>query len=104
MAQTDLERFTRLMLDEFGRVHERLDRHDERFDAIDDRFDRIDRVLADHDQRFDRIERELLSVRTELDALNDKVENMLGYRKEIDHALERLSAIEKHLGISKKVA
>ena len=35
MSQTDLERFTRIMLDEFGRVHERLDRHDDRFDNIE---------------------------------------------------------------------
>jgi hypothetical protein len=29
---------------------------------------------------------------------------VIGYRKEIDHALERISAIEKHPGISKKIA
>ena len=52
MPQTDIERFTRLMLDEFGRVHERLDKHDERFDRIDAR-------LTNHDQRFDSIGREL---------------------------------------------
>jgi hypothetical protein len=27
-----------------------------------------------------------------------------GFRKEIDHALERVAAIEKHLGIDKKIA
>jgi hypothetical protein len=26
------------------------------------------------------------------------------FRKEIDHALERIAAIEKHLGIEKKIA
>ena len=57
MAQTDIERFTRLMLDEFGRVHERLDKHDERFD-------RIDALLTNHDRRFDNIDRELHSIRT----------------------------------------
>jgi hypothetical protein len=90
MVQTDLERFTRLMLDEFGRVHERLDRHDDRFDAID--------------AELRNIRSELKGTRLELDALHDKVENMLGYRKEIDHALGRIAAIEKHLGIDKKIA
>jgi len=33
---TDIERLSPLMLDEFGRVHDRLDQHDERFDRIDD--------------------------------------------------------------------
>jgi hypothetical protein len=28
------------------------------------------------------------------------LKNVIGYRKEIDHALERIAAIEKHLGIS----
>jgi len=30
----------------------------------------------------------------------DDLKNVIGYRKEIDHALERIAAIEKHLGIS----
>jgi len=97
MAQTDLERFTRLMLDEFGRVHERLDRHDDRFDAIDQRFNVIETELRN-------IRTELKSIRTDLDDLGDKFANILGYRKEIDHALERIGAIEKHLGIDKKIA
>ena len=94
MANTDIERLSRLMLDEFGRVHERFDSQDERFDTIDAR-------LANHDQRFDNIDRELHSIRTELDDLHEKVENITGYRKEIDHALDRLAAIEKHLGLDK---
>ena len=36
--------------------------------------------------------------------LSKKVENISGFRKEIDHALGRIAAIEKHLGISKKNA
>jgi hypothetical protein len=30
----------------------------------------------------------------------ENLKNVTGYRKEIDHALERIAAIEKHLGIS----
>jgi septation ring formation regulator EzrA len=47
---------------------------------------------------------ELGSIRRELDDLREKVENVSGFRKEIDHALERIAAIEKHLGIDKKIA
>ena len=36
--------------------------------------------------------------------LTANVENVVGYRKEIDYALERIAAIEKHLGIEKKIA
>jgi chromosome segregation ATPase len=97
MAQTDLERLSRLMLDEFKRVHVRFDDHDERFDTIDEH-------LARHEQQLGTIGRELHSIRTELDDLSEKVENILGYRKEIDHALERIATIERHLGIDKKIA
>jgi septal ring factor EnvC (AmiA/AmiB activator) len=90
MAQTDLERFTRLVLDEFKSVHARLDKHDERFDSID-------AALAN-------LRAELKDIRVELDELHEKVGNMLGYRKEIDHALERIAAIEKRLGLDKKIA
>jgi len=56
------------------------------------------------DESLKPINLELSAIRRDLDALSQKVENMTGYRKEIDHALERIAAIEKHLGISKKIA
>jgi len=34
----------------------------------------------------------------------EEVENIAEYRKEIDHALDRIAAIEKHPGINKKIA
>jgi uncharacterized coiled-coil DUF342 family protein len=97
MAQTDLERISRLMLDEFGRIHERLDNYDDRFDQHDARFDNIDAELRN-------LRAELKGLRIELDDLREKAENMLGYRKEIDHALGRIAAIEKRLGIDTKIA
>ena len=50
------------------------------------------------------IRSELKSIRDELDDLTEKLENVSGFRKEIDHALERIAAIERHLGITKKIA
>jgi hypothetical protein len=47
---------------------------------------------------------DLKSIREELDELADKLKNVSGFRKEIDHALERLAAIECHLGITKNIA
>src|SRR5262245_54885629 len=37
---------------------------------------------------------ELAPIRRDLDALRANVENVIGYRKEIDHALERIGRIE----------
>ena len=48
--------------------------------------------------------RDVKAIRAELDELSEKVDNIAGYRKEIDHALERIAAIEKHLGLNKKIA
>ncbi len=48
--------------------------------------------------------RELRSIREELDDLRERVDNISGFGKEIDHALERIAAIEKHLGIEHKIA
>jgi predicted nucleic acid-binding Zn-ribbon protein len=50
------------------------------------------------------VERELKSIRRDLDDLREKIENVSGFQKEFDHALERIAAIEKHLGINKKIA
>jgi len=43
-----------------------------------------------------------LSIHRELEAIKEQLKNVAGFGK--DHALERIAAIEKHLGISKKIA
>ena len=48
------------------------------------------------------IRSELAEIRRDLDAL--KVGDMSGYSKEIDHLMERVRAIEKHLGIKPQLA
>src|SRR5262249_41423407 len=50
------------------------------------------------------IERDLKQIRRDLYELSDRVENIGGYRKEIDHAPERIAAIEHHLGLGRKRA
>jgi septal ring factor EnvC (AmiA/AmiB activator) len=55
-------------------------------------------------QNFREIHAELADIRRELDDLHEKFANITGYRKEIDHALERIAVIEKHLGIGRKAA
>jgi hypothetical protein len=50
------------------------------------------------------IRAELTSIRRDLEAFTDTVDNIVGLPKEIDHALERIAAIERHVGINKKIA
>jgi septal ring factor EnvC (AmiA/AmiB activator) len=50
------------------------------------------------------IRSELRLIRDELDDLSEKFANVSGFRKEIDHALERIAAIEKQLRNDKRIA
>ena len=50
------------------------------------------------------IRAELALSRRDLESLASAVDNIAGLPKEIDHALERIATIEKHLGINKKIA
>ncbi len=50
------------------------------------------------------IRSELKSIHHDLDDLMEKFENVTGFRKEIDHALERVAAIERHLKLAKDTA
>ena len=56
------------------------------------------------DDRFLPLSRELASIRRDLGELAAKVHNVMGFAKDIDHALERIAAIEKHLGLNNKIA
>ena len=71
---------------------------------LDLRFDKVENRLEKVETRLTSIESELRSIRRDLDDLSEKYENVSGFRKEIDHALERVAAIEKHLGIDKRIA
>ena len=46
---------------------------------------------------------ELHAIRDDLEDLRHRVKDMAGYRKEIDYAFERIAAIERHLGIDRKL-
>ncbi len=56
------------------------------------------------EDKLEPIRDELVSIRRDLDDLKRRADNAAGLTKEIDHALERIAAIEKHLGINKKIA
>jgi hypothetical protein len=45
---------------------------------------------------------DIKAIRNDLDDLRDAVGNLTGFRKEIDHAFDRIAAIERHLGVEHK--
>lgn len=65
--------------------------------ALDRRFDSLETQLA-------HIKAELRDIRTRLESLEQQLASHAGYAKEIDHALERIARIEKHLGLEPKAA
>ncbi len=56
------------------------------------------------DERLQPLSAELSSIRRDLENLVEKIDNITGLPKEIDHALERIAKIEKHLGIKDNIA
>jgi hypothetical protein len=50
------------------------------------------------------IRSELKEMHSDLEAVQSHVGNLSGFTKEIDHALARIAAIEKHLGIEHTIA
>lgn len=79
------------------------------FAAVADDIADIKRDLATKDdmraivrEEIKDVRSELASIRRDLDRLSANADNVLGYRKEIDYALDRIAAIEKHLGHRKK--
>lgn len=55
-------------------------------------------------ENFASLRAEVRDIRHRLDALEGAVRNNVGLTKEIDHLMERVRAIEKHLGIQQKIA
>ena len=51
---------------------------------------------------FRNVHQELRDIKTDLLSLREKVRDNSGFTKEIDHALQRIATIEKHLGIKPK--
>ena len=55
-------------------------------------------------ENFRALRAEVADVRRDVEELKSRADNSAGYSKEIDHALARIAAIEKHLGIENKIA
>ncbi len=70
---------------------------DEKFAALAEDIADIESTMATKADARAIVHEELAPIRSELKSIRDdlaeKVENVIGYRKEIDHALERIAAV-----------
>ena len=89
MLESNTDKLSRIMLNEFRRVHDRLDALDQRHDV---QLTQSRTIVSEVGQIHHR-----------LDALLDAVNNASGFAKEIDHLLNRIAAIEKHLGLNTSI-
>lgn len=91
-----------------GAVHSRIEAG---FAAVADDIGDLKELVATGDdvrrivhEEVHPLMRELSMVRRDLDGLHEKYDNVIAFRKEIDHALERIGALEKHLGLTRKLS
>jgi hypothetical protein len=61
-------------------------------------------LRAEMRERLTDVRSDIKDIRERLDALDSAVGNISGYAKEIDHLIERVSAIETHLGLRENIA
>jgi hypothetical protein len=66
--------------------------------------DDVEALRVEVREGFANIQTELRDIRLRLDALEAATQNASGFAKEIDRLLQRVGAIEKHLGIHHNIA
>ena len=64
----------------------------------------VARLREEMQAGFADVRTELKDVRMRIETLELAVQDISGFAKEIDYLLQRVSAIEKHLGIEQKIA
>jgi hypothetical protein len=71
---------------------------------MSDQFEHVDKQFAATNDRLRDISSEIAVIHRRVERLDELGASNAGFSKEIDHALERIAAIEKHLGLGKKIA
>lgn len=66
--------------------------------------DDIAELRAEMNEGFASIRAEIRDIRQQLTAIEAELKNHAGFAKEIDLLMDRVRAIEKHLGIQHKIA
>jgi archaellum component FlaC len=66
--------------------------------------DEFEAFRAETAENFRDLKAEVGDIRRAIEHLQTRVGNMEGYSKEIDHLMERVRTIERHLGIKAEIA
>jgi chromosome segregation ATPase len=106
--QPDLNKLTRIIERGFASVASDLETANEKIGDLKtemmEQFEHVDKQFGAADDRLREISSELAAIHRRLERLEEQGASTAGFAREIDHALERIAAIEKHLGLNKKIA
>ena len=91
-------------LKELGEMLAHVVKHMATKDELKEFRDEFKEFREETAENFRALRAEVADIRRDLEEMKSRVANITGYGKEIDHALERIVAIEKHLGIEKRIA
>jgi septal ring factor EnvC (AmiA/AmiB activator) len=69
-----------------------------------DQFEHVDKQFRATNDRLRDIASEIAVIHRRIERLEEQGASHAGFAQEIDHALQRIAAIEKHLGINRKIA
>ena len=98
-----MDQNTKDIIDALDFIKERMATKDDlqRFATKDDMRAIVEEVV---DEKLRPIHASLTEINRRLDAIEESYANLKGVTKEIDEIREELHAIQKHLGIERKVA
>ena len=97
---SDFERFTRIILDELHTMQKDASEFRNEFNE----FRTGSRAaFATMNSRLSHLEKEIATISSRLDAIEESIADVRGYAKEIDDLRNRISDIERHLGVARKI-
>jgi len=112
-----MDKNTKAILETLEFIKERMVTKDELAEQLDDirstMATKVDLAAFRHEfaqfraetaENFHSIRDELRDIKRRLTDLEKLAENQKGLTKEIDHALARIAAIEKHLGLNNRIS
>ena len=99
-TKEDLAEVRTELKSDIGQLDVRMGNMEVRMGHMEEHMGNVDVRMGRMEDKMEHIVEELRGIRGDLNDLRAKVENIEGYRKEIDHALERIARIEQHLGVS----
>jgi predicted nuclease with TOPRIM domain len=78
----------------------KIEKVDERLESMPTTNEVRQIVLEASNEKLKPITDELSTMRQSLEEISNTTDNLSGLPKEIDHSLERITTIEKHLGLT----